>query len=914
MDSDHIVIRKRILQPLRSTNTVLMVVCIALVLSSGIGIQAQMPFNWTSALSWNSDGTVLAVAGIFADQAGIQLFDDSGQAIQFLGSPSVPLSVSWSPDDTRLATYIANVSLIIIWDVDTGNVLTTFTEPGAKYDYTVHWNPDVESGLLATEQAGAIHIRNAQTGDIEKSIVPSKPIQEVNSFLWSQDGLQIYTTSDDHTVRAWDANTMAMLRETDLYAGAAMAVSPSGDQLAVSSWFDTVSILDADTFELEQVLQGVPPVSQLLGVKWHPDGSQVAASGYDEIVIWDLDTGSVVNTLPLPAPSTDVRPQAMDYSPDGNLTFVNEGNAFVLQPSADAGSDQSFADNDNNGSEVVTLDGSGSGDSDGTIVDYEWSEDGEIIATGVNPQVDLAVGVHTITLTVTDDDGATDTDEVIITVEAASVTCDTTVTAGDVTGLISAIDTAEGNGVADTICLEEGTYTLTAVDNSVYGNSALPVIDTEITVVGLDNGATLARDTGAPNFRFFYVGGGGNLTLDTLTLTNGNSGSANGGAIYSAGTLNIADSTFTDNTTTGAGGAVRDSGVVATITDSVFTGNSAGNGGAIATYNASTPITITGSTITNNTASYRGGAINITAGLTLIDSTVANNTATNNGGGVYASSGVVSIINSTLDANSSNRNGGGIYINGGDLTLDNSTLSSNTATKDGGGIRSSVPVMIQNGTLVTGNHALDDGGGIYNAWDSVTVTDSTISLNIADDLGGGLAAFGDLITLTNTTISSNQARLGGGMFNSGSDVTLSNCQVSGNTSTVHGGGIFHNYGSLAVTASTFDSNQAGDLGGGISSGGTLNVTDSIFSNNAAVANGGAIHNDNSSPANGVHNSCIAGNSAPTGSGVYTDTPDFDAANNWWGAADGPSGSGGGSGDGVDDWVLFTPFITTGCPH
>ena len=47
---------------------------------------------------------------------------------------------------------------------------------------------------------------------------------------------------------------------------------------------------------------------------------------------------------------------------------------------------------------------------------------------------------------------------------------ETTVTAGDVAGLIRAIDTAEGNGVPDTICLEEGTYTLTAVDKGDSGN------------------------------------------------------------------------------------------------------------------------------------------------------------------------------------------------------------------------------------------------------------------------------------------------------------------------------------------------------------------------------------------------------------------------------------------------------------
>ena len=90
--------------------------------------------------------------------------------------------------------------------------------------------------------------------------------------------------------------------------------------------------------------------------------------------------------------------------------------AYGLAPSANAGANQTLVDTDSSGSESVTLDASASSDSDGTIASYVWTENAVQIATGVNPTVDLAVGTHTITLTVIDDDGATATDTVVVTV------------------------------------------------------------------------------------------------------------------------------------------------------------------------------------------------------------------------------------------------------------------------------------------------------------------------------------------------------------------------------------------------------------------------------------------------------------------------------------------------------------------
>lgn len=84
-------------------------------------------------------------------------------------------------------------------------------------------------------------------------------------------------------------------------------------------------------------------------------------------------------------------------------------------PIADAGVDQVQECTSANGAYGI-LNGRGSSDPDGSIVSYEWRENGVVIATGPGRAVLLSLGTHTITLTVTDDKGATDTDDIIVIV------------------------------------------------------------------------------------------------------------------------------------------------------------------------------------------------------------------------------------------------------------------------------------------------------------------------------------------------------------------------------------------------------------------------------------------------------------------------------------------------------------------
>ena len=101
-----------------------------------------------------------------------------------------------------------------------------------------------------------------------------------------------------------------------------------------------------------------------------------------------------------------------------NLTVLKIKKTPVL--TAYAGQDQTLWDNGNDGTESVLLDASGSKDPNGSITSYVWSENNTEIATGVQPTVDLSLGEHVFTLTVTNEEGQTATDEVIVIITASS--------------------------------------------------------------------------------------------------------------------------------------------------------------------------------------------------------------------------------------------------------------------------------------------------------------------------------------------------------------------------------------------------------------------------------------------------------------------------------------------------------------
>ena len=238
---------------------------------------------------------------------------------------------------------------------------------------------------------------------------------------------------------------------------------------------------------------------------------------------------------------------------------------------------------------------------------------------------------------------------------AAGITVTTTnpnIIADGQCSLIEAIDNANndaqthadcpaGSG-ADIISLPaSSTITLTSVNNGANG---LPQITSAITIEG--NGVTIIRDSSAPAFRIFQVGG--SLVLNNSTVTGGNINF--GGGIHNFGTLTLNNSTVSGNNASYVGGGIHNNGTL-TLNNSTVSGNSTGGSG--------------------------GGILNRGA-LTLNNSTVSGNNASSVGGGIYNESATLTLNNSTISGNSA-RFGGGITNFYGTVTLVRSLISGNTA-------------------------------------------------------------------------------------------------------------------------------------------------------------------------------------------------------------------------------------------
>ena len=197
---------------------------------------------------------------------------------------------------------------------------------------------------------------------------------------------------------------------------------------------------------------------------------------------------------------------------------------------------------------------------------------------------------------------------------------------------------------------------------------------------------------------------------------------------------------------------------------------------------------------------------------------------------------------------------GTLYVNG--ATFTNNEAKGNKKTGRGGAISTSGKADIEK-SVFEGNKALAGGAvmiqgtsGADKNTPAVTITDSRFTGNVAVNKGGAIFDQLGTLTVTGSAFENNEAIEGGAIsvYGGKSSLKVTDRQFIGNKTTTDGnfggGAIYADNGTLEVANSVFDGNVSDSEGGAISSwADTTKISNSTFKNNKSMSGdgGGALY-------------------------------------------------------------------------
>jgi predicted outer membrane repeat protein len=346
--------------------------------------------------------------------------------------------------------------------------------------------------------------------------------------------------------------------------------------------------------------------------------------------------------------------------------------------------------------------------------------------------------------------------------------------------------------------------------------------------------AILTADAGSQSDKFTI----GFAVAGTIALQSPLPGLNNGIAIQGPGASSL--------TISPAGGVSLSSAIVTVHSGQTasLSGLTVANGNAGGVFNLGT-LTVSGCTVSGNSAFVGGGIESAGTSLTVNASTISGNSASESGGGIMVFGGMLTVAGSTISGNSTFAGGGGIFIEGSyPSTITSSTISGNTAIISGGGIfNNSEGNLTISGSTLSGNTAV---GVVFSNPSGVFPIPG---------VGGALANFGAM-TVSRCTLAGNSATgvevggvhyasQGGAIANGGTMTVRDSFFIatnSGATNSADLGGGIYNSAFLDVRGSTFTDNTASDSGGAIYNLGTATLQECSLSKNTAGSEGGGIFN------------------------------------------------------------------------
>lgn len=195
--------------------------------------------------------------------------------------------LAWSPDGRTIASNSTYTS-ILLWDAESGMPVLPIP---CLNPYWLSWSPDGKTIAASFYEEKTVKLFDASTGEELKTYLTSAKLTRI---AWSPDGKKLASGSYNNIAYVWDVGEQ---KETHLQ----------------------YHLLDTEEF-LEQIT-------------WSPDSRYLASVSGNfvagiprDIVVWDVETGDKVLTIP------DIGPRgALSWSPDGK--FIAAGSVSIWDAS-----------------------------------------------------------------------------------------------------------------------------------------------------------------------------------------------------------------------------------------------------------------------------------------------------------------------------------------------------------------------------------------------------------------------------------------------------------------------------------------------------------------------------------------------------------------------------------------------------
>jgi serine/threonine protein kinase/WD40 repeat protein len=239
---------------------------------------------------FSPDGQTIAVATL--DGTVTIKSADSGRDLKHLPAGTNTTMIRFSSDGSRLATLDAGSSAVRIWDLASGQVLTTLLASGPLT--FLAWSHN-GSSLAVGGESGDIELWDAESGRRQTFLKGHQ--RRIVQLAFSHDGYLLASGSWDHTLRLWDAvnGQQLLLYRTQ---NGELRFSPDDRTLACAVAGETARLLEVAQPTGYRRLSGASGYLGWRSSAFSPDGRLLAVGMPTGVAIWDLVVGKELGVLP----------------------------------------------------------------------------------------------------------------------------------------------------------------------------------------------------------------------------------------------------------------------------------------------------------------------------------------------------------------------------------------------------------------------------------------------------------------------------------------------------------------------------------------------------------------------------------------------------------------------------------------